>query len=130
MCKKVQRPADSDKDNEDDEEVEQLVPRPLEEVATLHVDALGVLTESLNLLITKMAESNVQREWVERQRLEIERERLEINRRRLELDKAEKKWRALEWEVEIEEKKLGLLAKKRAEFMDFVQRAEFIQGSS
>ena len=117
--KKAQRPADSDEDDEDDEEVKELVLHPLEEVATLHVDMLGILTESLNLLITEMAESNVQREWVERQRLEIERERLEINRRRLELDKAEKKWRALVWEVEMEEKKPGLLAKKRVEFMDF-----------
>ena len=119
MHKKAQRPADSDEDDEDDEEVKELVLHPLEEVTTLHVDVLGVLTESLSLLITKMAESNVRREWVERQRLEIERERLEINWRRLELDKAEKKWRALAWEVEMEEKKPGLLAKKRVEFMDF-----------
>ena len=118
-CKKARRPADGDEDDKDNEEVEELVPCPLEEVAASHVDVLGMLTESLNLLIMKMAESNAQREWVERQRLEIERERLEIDQRRLELDEAEKKWRALAWEVEMEEKKPGLLTKNRVEFMDF-----------
>ena len=116
--KKAWRPVDSDKD---DKEVEELVLHPLEEVTTSHVNALGMLTKSLNLLIMKMVESNAQREWVERQRLERERERLEIDWRRLELDEVEKKWRALAWEMEMEEKKPGLLAKKRM---------EFIQGSS
>ena len=112
-CKKMRRSVDSDEDNEDSNEVEELVLHPLEEVTTSHVNALGMLTESLNLLIMKMVESNAQREWVERQRLGTERERLEIDQRRLELDEVEKKWRALAWEVEMEEKKPGLLVKKR-----------------
>ena len=86
-----------------------------------------MLTEALNLLLTKVMESNTY--WVESQRVTVERERLEIEQWRLELDEVEKKWRALVWEVEME-KRPGVLAKRRVDWMELVQEVEFIQGSS
>ena len=53
-----------------------------------------------------------------------------IKQWRLELDEVEKRWKALAWEVEMEEKKPGLLVKKKAEWIELVQKVEFIQGSS
>lgn len=66
-CKKAQRWVDSEEEEDKEEEVKELVPHPLEEVAALHVDALGMLMEMLNVLLMKVTEVDTWRDWVETQ---------------------------------------------------------------
>ena len=90
--KKVQRSVESEDDGAEEEgdnkeeEEEGLIPQRLQEVATLHINMLGMLMETLVGVMERLNGWEDKRVKVERGRLEVEREHLAVEQRRLEIE--------------------------------------------